>query len=336
MRNSKVGIRSTVSEYGIVLVLVAVLIFFSIMSNKFFTVSNLITIARQVAMVGIASCGMLIILILGQIDLSIGSMASLVGVLAAFLMKRSIAPGIACLIVFIAMGLVGLLQGFLVAKIKVPAFIVTMSFMNILSGAAYLLIQGKPIYDFSDNFSWLGQGYVSIIPIPVIVMVVCLLISWFLLKKAYFGRYFYALGGNEEAALLAGINVPMVKMIAFIISALFTTLAGLVLLSRIQTGNAGNGTGFEFDVITACVLGGVSPSGGKGQVFNIIVGTLIIGVLNNGMIILGMSVYLQLVIKGAILVTAVSFDAMQKNREKTASDSKYRKELKEGKALAEQ
>lgn len=311
-------VSKLLKEYGILLILLVTIVVFAIANQNFFTLSNAFTITRQVSLVGIAAVGVLVVLVLGLVDLSIGSMVSFVCVFGAYLMQSGVHPVIACIIVLVVAGVIGAVQGLIISKLKVPAFIVTLSFMNILSGCAYLLTSGKPIYGFSDHFSALGQGYVGIVPIPVIVMVLCFLLGWYIMNWSYFGRYFYALGGNEEAALLAGINVDLVKTCAFILSSIFGALSGLVLLSRIQTGNAGNGTGFEFDVIIACVLGGVSPSGGKGGIFNIVVGAMIIGVLNNGMIILGMSEYIQLVVKGTILVVAVSIDQLQKRRESMA------------------
>lgn len=304
-----------IKEYGILLILFATIFIFTLVTDNFLSVSNAFTVARQISLVGIAAVGMLVILVLGLIDLSIGSMVSFVCVLGAYLMQIGISPILSCVIVLVIAALIGAFQGIIIAKINVPAFIVTLSFMNILSGCAYLLTDGKPIYDFSDNFKMLGQGYIGVVPIPVIVMIICFIIGWYIMNWSFFGRYFYAVGGNEEAALLAGINVAAVKIAAFAMSSIFAALSGLVLLSRIQTGNAGNGTGFEFDVIIACILGGVSPSGGKGRIFNIIVGAAIIGVLNNGMIILGMSDYIQLVVKGVILVVAVSIDQLQKRQE---------------------
>ncbi len=312
---SKNTINELLKDYGIFLILVATVLIFTFAADNFFTVSNGFTVARQVSLVGIAAVGMLMVLVLGLVDLSVGSMVSFTCVFGAYIMKAGVNPILACLIVLVVAAVIGTIQGLIISKIHVPAFIVTLAFMNILSGCAYLLTDGRPIYDFSESFAMLGQGYIGIIPIPVIVMTICLAVGWYIMNWSYFGRYFYALGGNEEASMLAGINVDLVKTAAFAMSSVFAALSGLVLLSRIQTGNAGNGTGFEFDVIIACVLGGVSPSGGKGRIFNIVVGALIIGVLNNGMIILGMSEYIQLVVKGAILAIAVSIDQLQKRRD---------------------
>jgi len=302
-------------RYGIFAVLLVLLIFFSATSKNFLVASNIMTIARQVSMLGIASVGMTFVLLLGGIDLSVGSTITLVNILAAYLMvKIGMNPVIACLIAVAVSTLIGFLNGLIIAKIKMPPLIVTFAMQIIVEGIAYLICQGLPIFGFPKWFTFLGQGYVGIIPIPVIIMVIILVIGGFIMNETYFGRFFYAVGGNEEAANLSGINVNKVKYLVYTLAGLFAGLAGVVMLSRTNSGQVLAGKGFEFDCITACVLGGVSVNGGVGKISNVVAGVLILGVLSNGMVLLNVSQFLQMVIKGVVLMAAVGFDCIQKNR----------------------
>lgn len=308
-------IKNIAKEYGIFLVLIALMVFFACASPVFMTSKNLFTIARQVSMTEIASVGMMFVILTGGIDLSIGSMVSLVNVIAAFFMvKNGWNPWLACLFVLGIMLVVGFIQGLFVSKVKVPPFIVTLAFMKILSGCAFLISNALPISKFPADFLTIGQGFVGIVPVPVIIMIVILIIGWFIVNKTYIGRYFYAIGGNKEASKLSGINVDRSLIQVYVFSALFATLAGLVMLSRLNVGLPNNGDGFEFEAITAVVLGGVSIAGGSGKLSGVIAGALIIGVLENGMILLSINNYIQMVVIGCILLIAVCFDCIQKTR----------------------
>jgi ribose transport system permease protein len=268
---------------------------------------------RQVSMMGIASVGMAFVLLLGGIDLSIGSTITVVNIVAAwFMVKANIHPVPACLIaVLIATG-VGFFNGWVIANIKMPPLIVTLSTMTMLEGLAFIICGGVPIFGFPKGFAVVGQGYLGPVPIPVIIMVVILAIGAFILNRTYFGRYFYAVGGNEEASSLSGINVKRVKYLVYTLSGFFAGIAGIVMLSRTMSGQALAGKGFEFDVLTAVVLGGVSVNGGFGKISNVVAGILILGVLSNGMVLMNVTQYMQMVIKGAVLLLAVAFDCYQK------------------------
>jgi len=185
--------------------------------------------------------------------------------------------------------------------------------MIILEGIAYIISGGLPIFGFPKSFAILGQGYIGIIPIPVILMIIILIIGTIILNSTYYGRYFYAVGGNEEAARLSGINVNQVKYLVYALSGLFSGIAGIVMLSRTNSGQVLAGKGFEFDVLTACVLGGVRVTGGYGKISNVVAGVLILGVLSNGLVLINISQYTQMVIKGLVLMLAVAFDSIQKN-----------------------
>lgn len=295
--------------------LLVMVIFFSIASPNFLVMRNLMNIVKQVAIYGIASVGMTYVILLGGIDLSIGSIISLVNIVAAYIMVNlGFNPIIAVIVSLAVSTMIGFINGFIIAEFKMPELIVTFASQTILAGIAYIICNGTPISRFPDSFLKLGQGYVGIIPIPVIIMAVIFAIGWFISEKTFFGRYFYALGGNEEAAQLSGINVKQIKYLVYSLSGFFAGLAGLVMLARANTGQPNAGTGYEFDVITCVVLGGVSTTGGTGKISNVVAGVMIIGVLQNGMVLLNVSSYMQMVVKGVILLIAVGADCIQRQR----------------------
>jgi len=309
--------KISVRDFGIVLVLIFVMAFFAVTSDRFFTFSNIRTILLQVSAVCICSMGMMFVLITGGIDLAVGQLAAAVGMISAFLMVNLGQSGFVGIGVALLFSLiVGLLQGMLVAFVRIPPFIVTMAFQSMLKGFCYLISDGRAIYDLPAFVKFVGQGKIAGIPIPTIIMLVCILLVGFFSRKVYMGRFFYALGSNEEAAKLSGINTNLVKIATYMISSLFACIAGVVMLCRLSTAAPGAGEGFEFDVITACVLGGVSMSGGKGKEYQAFVGAMIVAVLNNGMIQLKVNTYSQLVVKGLILLAAVAFDCIQQNSKK--------------------
>jgi ribose transport system permease protein len=303
-------------EYGIYLVLLLLVAFFAASSEAFLVPANLFNVARQISMLGIAAVGMAFVLLVGGIDLSIGSQMTMVNIVAAWMMVDGHQnPIIACLVALGISTSVGFMNGWVVANLRMPPLIVTLCSMTILEGLAYIISGGIPIFGFPKGFSVIGQGYVGPVPVPVIIMVVILAIGSFILEKTYFGRYFYAVGGNEEAANLSGINVKRVKYLVYTLSGFFAGIAGIVMLSRTNSGQALAGKGFELDVLTAAVLGGVSVNGGQGKINNVVAGVLILGVLGNGLVLLNVSQYVQMVTKGAVLLLAVGFDCYQKSRQ---------------------
>lgn len=299
-------------------VFVILFIGFAIANPRFLSSSNLFTIARQVSMYGIASIGMTFVILIAGIDLSAGSVITIVNIVCAYLMVNSgfsMPAAIICSLIM-AVG-IGVLNGFMVSTIGIPAIIATFATQIVFEGAAYLLSGGTPIYGFDTRFKIIGQGYVGPIPVPVIIMICCFAVGAFILNKTYFGRYFYAVGGNEEASKLSGIRVGYIKYLIYALSGLFAGLAGIVMLSRTNSAQPTAGKGYEFDVITCVVLGGVSVSGGYGKISNVIAGVMIIGVLTNGMVLLNVSTYMQMVVKGLVLVLAVGFDCFQQKRATT-------------------
>jgi ribose transport system permease protein len=305
-------------DKAIWVVFVLLFIAFTIANPRFITPSNVITIARQVSMYGIASIGMTFVILLGGIDLATGSIITFVNIVCAYFMVNSGFNMYIAIILALALAtLIGTLNGFMVSSIGMPALIATFATQTIFKGVAYILSGGTPVNGFTEKFKVIGQGYVGPIPVPVIIMILCFAVGSFILNKTYFGRYFYAVGGNEEAAKLSGIRVDRVKYLVYSLSGLFAGLAGIVMLSRTNSGQATAGDGYEFDVITCVVLGGVSVTGGYGKLSNVVAGVLIIGALTNGMVLMNVSSYVQMVVKGLVLAFAVGFDCLQKKGQTT-------------------
>lgn len=305
-----------IKDKAIWVVLIVLAIVFTAANPRFISPSNLLTLLRQVSMYGIASIGMTFVILLGDIDLSTGTIISFVNIICAYMMvNMGINPVVAVIISIIAATLIGVMNGFMVSTVGIPAIIATYATQTAFMGLALIICGGMPISGFSQGFAMIGQGYIGIIPIPVIIMVICFAIGSFILNKTYFGRYFYAVGGNVEAAKLSGIRVGRIKYLVFAISGFFAGLAGIVMLSRTASGNASAGAdGFEFEVITCVVLGGVSITGGLGKMSGVVAGTFIIGALKNGMVLMNVNSYVQKIVMGVVLALAVGFDCMQNKK----------------------
>lgn len=309
-------ITNQLKDKAIWLVLVVLVIAFTIANERFINPNNILTLLRQVSMYGIASIGMTFVILLGDIDLSTGTVISFVNILCAHMMvNMGMNPVIAVLISLVASTLIGVLNGFMVSTVGIPAIIATYATQTAFMGLALIMCGGMPISGFSKGFAMIGQGYVGVIPIPVIIMAICFAIGSFILNKTYFGRYFYAVGGNVEAARLSGILVNRIKYLVFAISGFFAGLSGIVMLSRTNSGNTSAGAdGFEFEVITCVVLGGVSITGGYGKMSGVVAGTFIIGALKNGMVLMDVNSYAQKIVMGIVLALAVGFDCYQKRK----------------------
>ena len=303
------------------LVFIVEVIFFAIASKgTFVSKSNIVNILRQVSYYGIASVGMTFVILIGGIDLSIGSIITLVNMVCAYMMvNMGINMWIAILISLIISVIIGLINGGMVASIGMPALIATFASQTVFEGLAYIITNGRPISGFTKIYpamNLFARWTVLGIPVCALIMVVCFLIGSFILNKTYFGRYFYAIGGNEEASTLSGIMVNRMKYLIYALSGFFAGLAGIVLLSRSGSAQTTVGKGLEFDVITCVVLGGVSVSGGIGRISGVVAGVLIIGSLTNGMILMNVSEYTQMVVKGLVLAVAVGLDCMSnKNKQ---------------------
>lgn len=297
-------------------VLLVCIVFFSLVSDVFFTVNNITNVIRQVAVTGIASAGMTMIMLTGGIDLTPGSTVGLVGVICAILMKNTSLPIWLVVIAGVSVGLIiGLINGTLVAYAKMPPLICTLAVMHGIRGLCYILTSGMPIFGFPSSFGVLGKAYVGVIPVPVIILAVVFVIIAILLEKTSMGRHIYAIGGNREALRLSGVNVEKRLVQVYGIAGVLFGLAGVVLLSRISSAQPSAGNGFEFDVVTAVVLGGISVSGGEGKLSGAITGVLIMGILANGMTLLNIYEYYQMIMKCMVLLIAVFVGEYAKNRQ---------------------
>ncbi|MGI6003088.1 MAG: ABC transporter permease [Lachnospiraceae bacterium] len=312
--------KNALRSNAIWLVFIGLIIIFTIMSNgMFIKPSNLIVILRQVAVYGIASIGMTFVILIAGIDLSTGSIITLVNVFCAWLMVNHGVNMWVAVILSIALATgVGLLNGFMVATIGIPALIATFASQTIFEGASYLLAGGMPISGFTKSFDIFGKTAIGgVFPVCAVIMIVCFIVGWYILERSYWGRYFYAIGGNEEAAELSGIRVARTEYLIYGLSGFFAGLAGIVMLSRTGSAQCTAGKGYEFDVITCVVLGGVSVTGGYGKMTGVIAGVLIIGCLTNGMILMNVSEYWQMVVKGIVLAVAVGIDCMSRKKQAT-------------------
>lgn len=300
-------------EIGIVLVLVALIVAFSVLTPHFLTVSNFFNIAKQVATLGIIAVGFTFVLITAGIDLSVGYQVSLDVIVCGFLMANLNVQWLLAILLTLLLGTaVGLANGLIIAHTGVAPLIITLSMMMVLNGVSYLISQGLPIIGFPRDFSALSAGVGPGIPMPLIVMLVVWAVGVFILNYTVHGRYFYALGSNVEAARLSGVNVKMNIVLVYALCGFFTSIGAVLMLARLNSAQSATGADLMFSVLTACVLGGVSVMGGKGTMFGAFIGVLIVGVLDNGLLLANVSAYIQLVMKGCILGAAVIYDTMSK------------------------
>jgi inositol transport system permease protein len=304
------------SRFGMLFILIALIIFMSILSPTFFTSDNLLNIVRQMSVVGIVAIGVTMIIITTGIDLSSGSVIALVSVVVASFAHPDSYPLFVPIAIGLGLGLLtGVINGTIISKGKIAPFIVTLGMMTAARGAALLFSDGRPIGNLSDSFKLIGQGDVLGIPVPIIIFGFVGLVSYILLNKTKFGKYVYAIGGNEQAAIIAGVNIEKYKILIYGYAGLLSSIAGIILTSRIASGQPTAGMMYELDAIAAAVIGGTSLAGGIGTIGGTIIGALIIGVMNNGLDLLNVSSYWQQILKGAIITVAVLIDS-RKNRKK--------------------
>jgi inositol transport system permease protein len=321
-------LSSIFSKYGIFLIFAVMVLAASLLSPAFLSTTNLINIVRQMSIVGLIALGVTGIIVSAGIDLSSGSVVGLTAVVAASLAQSpdntsAFYPGLhlplivpvvaACLVG----ALVGLINGTLVAKTRIPPFIATLGTFTAIRGAANLYTGGRPISDLTDDYDFIGQGDVFGVPVPIIILVVMAVVTHILYAHTKFGKYIYAIGGNEQAARVSGINAARYKMLIYVYASFLAGLAGVVVSSRIGSGQPGLGVGYELDAIAAAVIGGTSLSaGGIGTVAGTIVGALIIGVLNNTLDLMNVSAFWQQIVKGCIIVGAVILDQLKQRGRK--------------------
>ena len=303
-----------VSRYGSLLMLVVLLAGMSLATPEFARIGNLLNVARQVSIWAIIATGMTFVIITGGIDLSVGSLVALTACVAMTVIDRFGWDYVGILAGILVGGLGGAINGALVAWARVPPFICTLAGLTVYRGLALIITKGFPIIRFEGSFRAIGQGVVAGLPVPIVLMAVVVVAMQVVLRRTAFGAHVYAVGGNEEASRLAGLEVAWIKFSTYVLCGLLTGLAGMVLMARLSSAQPAVGEGFELDAIAAVVLGGTSLMGGRGSVWSTLVGALVIGVLNNGMNLMGVHTHYQLVAKGVIIVLAVLLDAYLKKQ----------------------
>ncbi|MBB3841814.1 ribose transport system permease protein [Runella defluvii] len=290
-----------------------------LLSDKFFTVSNFWNVLRQISVNICLSVGMTLVVLMAGIDLSVGSVLALCGAITAGLFKMGIElPSQNLYIGFTLLGaslagvltgaLLGFFNGFVITRFKVPSFVATLAMLTVARGLTMLWTKGFPISGLGEQFAYMGTGWFLGVPVPVWISAVVVALAVFLSDKTKLGRYIYAIGGNENASLLSGININKVKIIVYTIAGALAAVGGLMVTSRLDSAQPNAGTGYELDSIAAVVIGGTSLSGGKGSIWGTVLGAIIIGVLNNGLVLLNVSPFWQQVVKGFVILLAVIID----------------------------
>ena len=297
-----------------VLALILVVVFFSVANKNFLTFSNFANIGRQSAMITIMACGMTMVVVSANIDLSIASTLSLAAMLAGLVVKATGSTLLALLAGLATGTLIGFINGVLVTKGRIPSFLATLGMMGVVRGAAMLVTATKPVVIYTETY-WraFGDGNVfGFLPIAIFWTFIILVLMHIILSYTSLGRYIYATGGNRQAARFTGVKVDKTVIIAFIIMGILAALAGIILSSRMHASRPGTGEGMELNVIAAVILGGTSLFGGKGTIIGSLVGALVIGALNNGLIILGFSTHVQMLVRGLVIILAVLFAREEK------------------------
>lgn len=300
---------------GILIGLVALSIFLSVSTTTFLTTRNLISVLRQICVNTLIAFGMTFVLIIGGIDLTVGSVVGACGVAVVILINSGV-PVLPAVVLAVLLGaLIGLLNGTIIAYTGMPPFIVTLSLQQTIRGFAYIFTEGRSIACKNQMFDFLGNGYILGIPVPIVIVFGVMILISTVLYLTKFGRRMYAIGGNVNAAKFSGIKVRSITVRVYMISAMLSALAGVILASRMYSGQPTAGNGYESDAIAAAVLGGTSFLGGIGTVGGTIIGSMVIGFLNNGLNLLHVSSYMQMVIKGIVIITAVGIDLFKKRNQ---------------------
>lgn len=307
-------ISESLSKLGPLLALLVLVITVSVMNPNFLSPSNLLNLLRQVSANGFIAFGMTFVILTGGIDLSVGSTLALSSAFSASLIANQVNPVIAVLLGLLSGSLLGAINGVLISKGKMAPFIATLATMTIYRGSTLVFTNGNPITGLGNSFffSFIGRGYLFGIPFPVVLMFLVFVLLYILLHKTAFGRKTYAIGGNEKAAFIAGVKIDRIKVLIYALSGLMASISGMIITSRLNSAQPNAGQAYEMDAIAAVVLGGTSLSGGRGRIFGTLIGALIIGTLNNGLNLLGVSSFYQQIVKGIVIVIAVLLDRKRK------------------------
>ncbi|TLY31220.1 MAG: ribose ABC transporter permease [Ignavibacteria bacterium] len=303
-------------EFGIGIALLIEIALFSQLSPYFLTADNILNVSLQTSITAIIAVGMTFVILTAGIDLSVGALVAFSGVIATSVLKYPFPPVLAfgaALVSGLMIGaLSGLFAGIFITKFRITPFIVTLALMTILRGAAYMYTDGRPIWGLPEEFSILGSRRVLDVPVPSIIMIVVYLLAYLVLHQTRFGRYVYAVGGNPEAARLSGIDTSRVILSVYVICGSLAALSGILLASRMNSGQPNAGLMYELDVIAAVVVGGTSLFGGRGSIVGTFIGAMLIGVLRNGLNLMNVGSYVQMVVLGVVILLAVLFDQLRK------------------------
>jgi ribose transport system permease protein len=302
-------------ESAILLALLLIMAGITIFAPNFMSGENLYLISRQISFVAIVAIGELFVILTGGIDLSVGSVMGLAGVAAAGAMKFGFDPILATLFGLLVGLAIGAINGALIAYVRIAPFIVTLAMLSFARGLILILTEGWPITQIPKSFLPIGQNDFLSLPIPLWIMIIAAVVAWFFLTKTAFGRRTYAIGGNEQATFLSGINVNGIKFRLYMISSLCAALVGVILVARFNSAQADTGTGWELDAIAAAVIGGTSLMGGVGSVLGVLIGAAIMGVIRNGLVLMMVSPYYQTAIIGVIIVLAAVLDRVKSSRQ---------------------
>jgi len=305
--------KSSLETYSLILVVVALGLILSLTTKSFFTQTNLVNVLRQVSINGILAIGMTFVVLTGGIDLSVGSIVAFSGIVVAGLLRDAGMSVLPVVLVSILVGTaLGAINGYFVSYWGAAPFVVTLSMMTIARGMTYVYCDGKPISPLPVSFLAIGKGDVLGLPIPALILLAVFLIGFVALKYFRIGRYLYAVGGNENAAMVSGINVRKVKLISYAISGCLCGVAAIILTARVSAGLPQAGQNYELDAIAATVIGGTSLSGGRGRLWGTLLGALLLGIVSNGLDLLNVSSFYQQIVKGLIILGAILIDSKRK------------------------
>ncbi len=310
--------RKLSGEFGIGIAFILEFALFAFASPYFFTPDNLLNVSLQASITAIIAAGMTFVILTGGIDLSVGSLVAFAGIVATSLLKTGLPPAAGFAVAILAGLAIGALSGafagFCITRFKIAPFIVTLATMTIWRGAAFVWTDGRPVWELPEGFTFLGTGRILAVPVPTIIMVLTFIASHVILTRTRFGRYVYAVGGNIEAARLAGIRTGRVLVNVYVLSGTLAALSGILLASRMNSGQPNAGVAYELDVIAAVVVGGTSLSGGAGSIVGTFIGAMLIAVLRNGLNLLNVNSYVQQVIVGVVILLAVMLDQLRRKR----------------------
>ena len=314
-QNEKVTKKQFVSMYGSLIGLLLLVVVISVLRPRFISAANLRNVIRIASINGLLAIGMTFVILTGGIDLSVGAVMGCAGMYSAYFAQAAKGyPPIVAVLIGLLIGLgFGLFNGWIIAYLKVPAFVGTLGSMSIASGLTFLLTDAKPIPNLSEGFKKMGGGNLGMIPIPIMMMSVVLLVCFALLYKTRYGRYIFAVGGNLNDAHVSGIEHKKIIGSVYVIAGVLSAFAGIITTARVTSGVTSTGKGYETDAIAAVVIGGTSLTGGKGRLWGTIVGILIMQFLSNGLDMLGVNAYYQLLVKGFVVIGAVMLDGLSQD-----------------------